>query len=188
MSYLTTALLGSQQVWNLVERASRATDAEAFVRQGSSQWVDLANLLSDQVGAFRLTSSAIGFRLHTQAMSEVYCNPHLIKEATGNLLSNAASFSLEETTVEIALFVDAAHVIIQVTNKGPLIEGDTEDLFGPFASTRAGHSSEHQGLGLYLVRLIAEQHNDAAAICNLEDGSGVRAMTCVQGCSSRSPC
>jgi signal transduction histidine kinase len=40
---------------------------------------------------------------------------------------------------------------------------------------RAGPSSEHHGLGLYLVRLIAEQHGGTAAICNLEDGSGVLA-------------
>jgi Histidine kinase-, DNA gyrase B-, and HSP90-like ATPase len=62
-----------------------------------------------------------------------------------------------------------------VSNKGPLIEGDTETLFGPFESTRAGPSSEHQGLGLYLVRLIAVQHGGTAVIANLGDGSGVRA-------------
>jgi hypothetical protein len=30
-SYISGASLAIQQVWNLVERASRATDAEAFV-------------------------------------------------------------------------------------------------------------------------------------------------------------
>ena len=48
-------------------------------------------------------------------------------------------------------------------------------LFGPFASTRSGPSSEHQGLGLYLVRLVAEHHGGKAIISNLDDGSGVEA-------------
>jgi signal transduction histidine kinase len=173
--YLATAALGSQQVWNLVERASRATDAEAFVRQCQPQWVDLGHLLSDQVDAFQQTTSGIGFRLQSPAIVRVYCDPNLIKEAVGNLLSNAMSFAVEESAVEVATVVDGAHVIIRVSNKGPPIDGDTETLFGPFASTRSGPSSEHQGLGLYLVRLIAEQHGGPAAIANLADRSGVQA-------------
>jgi len=48
-------------------------------------------------------------------------------------------------------------------------------LFGPFASTRSGPSSEHQGLGLYLVRLVGEHHGGKALISNLDDKSGVEA-------------
>jgi two-component system, OmpR family, sensor histidine kinase ChvG len=99
----------------------------------------------------------------------------LIKEAVGNLLGNAASFANEGSTVVVVLKVSAAHATISVTNIGPLIEVDIETLFGPFASTHASPSSEHQGLGLYLVRLIAEQHGGTAAIANLDDGSGVQA-------------
>jgi two-component system OmpR family sensor kinase len=77
--------------------------------------------------------------------------------------------------VEVALEADEEHATITVSNEGPLIEGDTEILFGPFASTRSGPASEHQGLGLYLVRLISDQHGGTAGIRNLEDGSGVQA-------------
>jgi signal transduction histidine kinase len=40
--YLASASSGTQHVWNLIERASQATDAEAFVRQGQPKWTDLA--------------------------------------------------------------------------------------------------------------------------------------------------
>jgi signal transduction histidine kinase len=173
--YIASASLGAQHVWNLVERASRATDAEAFVRQAQPQWTDLAPLLAGHVEAFRQTNSGIDFRLQSPSTARVYIDPTLIKEAVGNLLSNAASFAQEDSAVQIALDVEGARAAIKVSNRGPPIEENAETLFGPFASTRSGPSSEHQGLGLYLVRLIAEQHGGTAAIRNLEDGSGVQA-------------
>jgi signal transduction histidine kinase len=172
--YLASASLGAQQVWNLIERASQATDAEAFVRQGQPQLTDLALLLAEQLNAFRQSNCGIDFRLKSPSVVRVCVDPILIKEAVGNMLGNAASFADEGSTVEVALTVDSAHAAVQVSNKGPTIEGDIETLFGPFASTRAGPSSEHQGLGLYLVRLIAEHHGGRAAIANLADGSGVQ--------------
>ncbi|WP_457155538.1 ATP-binding protein, partial [Mesorhizobium sp. P5_C1] len=62
---------------------------------------------------------------------------------------------------------------VSVCNRGPTVPANTEPLFGPFASTRASPSSEHHGLGLYLVRLVAEQHGGTAGLENLDDGSGV---------------
>jgi signal transduction histidine kinase len=76
-SCLATAAVGSQQVWNLIERASRATDTEAFVRQSLPQWVDLAHLISEQVEAFRQTSSGNDLSLQNSATVRVYCDPNL---------------------------------------------------------------------------------------------------------------
>jgi two-component system, OmpR family, sensor histidine kinase ChvG len=156
--YLASAALSTQHVWNLVERASQATDAEAFVRQGQPQSTDLTTLLADQVETYTLTNIGIDFRLQRPKTLRTNADPTLIKQAIGNLLG-----------------MDGQRATITVSNKGPLIEGDTEALFSPFTSTRSGPTSEHQGLGLYLVRLIAEQHGGTAVIRNLEDGTGVQA-------------
>src|SRR5262249_3244315 len=175
MPFLASAALGTQHVWNLIERASQATDAEAFVREYRPQLTDLRHLLVEQLEAFRQSNSGADFRLQSQTPIRTYLDPTLIKEAVGNLLNNATSFANEGSTVEVTLTVEAAHATIRVSNQGPQVGGDTEVLFGPFASTRSGPSSEHQGLGLYLVRLIAEQHGGTASIANLEDGTGVQA-------------
>jgi signal transduction histidine kinase len=175
--YISSASQGVRHVWNLIERASRATDAEAFVRQGQAQPIDLPPLLRELVGSYQQTHSGIDFRLQFANNEPLYvtADPTLLKEAVGNLLANAASFADEESIVQIVLERDRGHAIIKVRNKGPIIQHDTEMLFGPFASTRSGPSSEHQGLGLYLVRLVAEHHGGKAIISNLDDGSGVEA-------------
>jgi signal transduction histidine kinase len=173
--YLESASLATQHVWNLVERASQATDAEAYVRQGRLQRTDLRVLLTEQVEAFGRLNSGIDLKLECRTSIIADADPILVKEAVGNLLNNAASFAAEETAVKVVLGISGAYAAIRVINKGPLIEGDTETLFGPFTSTRAHLASEHQGLGLYLVRLIAQQHGGMASISNLDDNSGVEA-------------
>ena len=174
-SYIATASQGAKDVWNLVERASRATDAEAFVRQSQLQSIDLLRLLDELVRDHRQTYSGIHLQLKGSGSAVVHADPTLLKEAITNLVANAASFAAEQSTVEVLLEQTAASATIKVRNKGPLLLCDPETLFGPFASTRSGPSSEHQGLGLYLVRLIAEHHGGSAAISNMDDQSGVEA-------------
>ena len=175
--YIASASQGVRHVWNLIERASRATDAEAFVRQGQAQPIDLPRLLGELIGSYRQTHSGIDFRLQLPDKEPLYvsADPTLLKEAVSNLLANAVSFADEESIIQVVLERDGVHAVIKVRNKGPIIQYDTEMLFGPFASTRSGPSSEHQGLGLYLVRLVAEHHGGKAIISNLDDGSGVEA-------------
>jgi signal transduction histidine kinase len=175
--YIASASQGVRHVWNLIERASRATDAEAFVRQGQAQPIDLPRLLHELIGSYQQTHSGIDFRLQLPDKEPLYvsADPTLLKEAVSNLLANAASFADEESIIQVVLERDGVHAVIKVRNKGPIIQYDTEMLFGPFASTRSGPSSEHQGLGLYLVRLVAEHHGGKAIISNLDDGSGVEA-------------
>ena len=91
------------------------------------------------------------------------------------MLSNAASFAEEDSAVEILLQIREDQVQIAVRNEGSLIEGDTDTLFQAFLSSRSGSASEHHGLGLYLVRLIAQQHGGTVTINNMEDGTGVEA-------------
>jgi two-component system, OmpR family, sensor histidine kinase ChvG len=50
-------------------------------------------------------------------------------------------------------------------------------------SRPGGDSRPHFGLGLYIVRLIAEFHNGAAEATNLADGSGVRFRVLLSGLS-----
>ena len=47
-------------------------------------------------------------------------------------------------------------------------------LFDSMVSLRAsGSGSPHLGLGLYIVRLVAQFHHGDARIANRDDGSGI---------------
>ena len=174
--YLSNATLGVHQVSSLIERASRATDIEAFVRESKSELVDLAQLLATEIEGFKNTYSGLGFRFY-EPEAPLFANVDitLIKEALGNLLSNAASYVQENSEIEVKILNDEGRAAITVDNKGPTVSDNAEPLFAPFTSTRAGVSSVHQGLGLYLVRLVVEHYGGRASLCNLPDASAVRA-------------
>jgi len=174
--YLSNATLGVHQISSLIERASRATDIEAFVRESKSELVDLAQLLATEIEGFKNTYSGLGFRFY-EPEAPLFANVDitLIKEALGNLLSNAASYVQENSEIEVKILNDEGRAAITVDNKGPTVSDNAEPLFAPFTSTRAGVSSVHQGLGLYLVRLVVEHYGGRASLCNLPDASGVRA-------------
>jgi two-component system sensor histidine kinase ChvG len=137
--------------------------------------MELHRLVSEVTECFRQTSSGIKLEIQGVVPNFVQADPILIKETIDNLLSNETSFASDGSTIEIELTNEDAYAVVKVRNQGLSIVGDTEMLFGPFASTRSGPSSEHHGLGPYLVRLIAEQHGGTANIANTRDGCGVEA-------------
>jgi len=133
-------------------------------------------LLATEIEGFKNTYSGLGFRFY-EPEAPLFANVDitLIKEALGNLLSNAASYVQENSEIEVKILNDEGRAAITVDNKGPTVSDNAEPLFAPFTSTRAGVSSVHQGLGLYLVRLVVEHYGGRASLCNLPDASGVRA-------------
>ena len=65
--------------------------------------------------------------------------------------------------------------VLSVSNRGPLLPpGMQSRLFDSMVSVRAGGGgSPHLGLGLYIVRLIAEFHHGTARIADRDDGAGI---------------
>ncbi len=169
---------GVRHVWSLIDRATRATDVEAFIRQSKAQMIDVALLIDRLVEEYRQTYSGVRFVFDQASIKPIllYVDPELFREAVGNLLSNAASFADDGSDVVIALTRSTDAVSLTVANKGPAIDGDIESLFSPFRSTRAGADNDHQGLGLYLVRLVAQHYGGTAVLENRQEQGGVAAL------------
>ena len=105
--------------------------------------------------------------------------PELIAQALDKLVDNARSFAPDNGWIEIALDALDGGAEIRVANSGPPLPATMQDrLFDSLVSmrdstARAGGETPHLGLGLYVVRLVAELHRGSAAARNLAEGRGV---------------
>ena len=98
----------------------------------------------------------------------------LIAQLLDKLVDNAVDFCPPGGTIEIALEFDERQVQICVSNEGPSLPPHaSERLFESMFEYRQGSDSKpHFGLGLYIVRLIAEFHSGRAAAENRTDAGG----------------
>jgi len=102
--------------------------------------------------------------------------PDLIVQMLDKLIDNAIDFSAAGATISVRLRPETAAVLIEVENPGPPLPAHLEGrLFESLWQSRAdGDSRPHFGLGLYIVRLIAEFHGGEATAISLPGGSGAR--------------
>ncbi|UDM52579.1 CHASE2 domain-containing protein [Cupriavidus sp. MP-37] len=93
--------------------------------------------------------------------------PALLVRAIANLVSNAIKFSPAGGTVTVALTREAECFVVAVQDHGPgIAEADQARLFEPFARLHEGQQGapEGTGLGLVLVRAVAERHGGRASV------------------------
>jgi signal transduction histidine kinase len=102
--------------------------------------------------------------------------PDLIVQMLDKLIDNAVDFSPPGSSITVRLRSLGREAVLEVDNPGPVIAPESRGrLFESLWQSRTGTASRpHFGLGLYIVRLIAEFHGGQAQAEDLPDGSGAR--------------
>ena len=89
----------------------------------------------------------------------------LVRRALENLLINAIRHTNE--MVDVSVLGDEASVTLVVADRGPgvpdFLKGELFDMFGSLTLQKAGARHGH-GLGLYLVKLVAQAHGGAVVV------------------------
>ena len=159
----------------ILQRLREATGLEQALRQAEAVHFDLAELLRLQVGALHTTYPDCRLRLSgVEAPVGLVGVPDLISQAVDKLVGNAIDFHTPGSAIDIVCAANGPEIEIRVRNAGPPLPAET-DIFQSMVSGRQGRQDEpHLGLGLYLVRLIADFHGGTAQAYNIDSPQGVR--------------
>ncbi len=147
------------------EREVRSTDLGALVR----------GVVEEFAGAAE--AAAVGIRLRLGITSAVPAEPTELRRAIANLLSNAIEHAPGGTDVTVSTADDGAHVTVTVADLGPGVAATDRELVferGWRGPQSRGVRPSGSGLGLTIVRQVAEAHGGTVDLLEDEVGMGTR--------------
>jgi two-component system sensor histidine kinase ChvG len=175
--YLERARQGSERLNAILVAMGAATRVEEAIGNAERSRFDLTPVIASAVSAYRVAFPERRFAADLAPESiEIEGAPDLIVQLLDKLIDNAVDFSPEGATITVRLRREPGAAVLEVDNPGPPLAPETRTrLFESLWQSRSGSDSRpHFGLGLYIVRLIAEYHGGGVAAADLPDGQGAR--------------
>lgn len=178
--HVQSAERGLVRIGHVVNTLAEAASLEQALQAEDLETVDLTALLRLYIAhQAPVQGIPIALTAPDDAILVRASGEHL-EQLLDKLLDNARDFcqgfgSLAMPPIRVALTLEKGRAVITVTNLGPPIPAAAlPGLFQFMASQRSDQSQgDHFGLGLYVVRVIAEHHGGEVIAGNLPDGSGV---------------
>ena len=178
--YLDRADEGLRRLGLILSRMSEATRLEQTLAATERETYDLVPVVRGSVEGYRAASPgrAIALREPGEPLLVVGA-PDLLAQLLDKLVENALGFARPDGSIEVDLWRSGRAAALSVRNEGPRLPGEMGGrLFESMVSVRPDGARRegavpHLGLGLYVVRLIAEFHGGTAAAHDRPDGRGV---------------
>ena len=175
--YVERARQGSERLSAILLAMGAATRVEEAIGNAERSRFNLTPVIASAVSAYRV---AFPERRFTAELApdpiEIDGAPDLIVQLLDKLIDNAVDFSPAGATITVRLRREPSAAVLEVDNPGPPLAPETRSrLFESLWQSRSGSDSRpHFGLGLYIVRLIAEYHRGGVAAADLPVGEGAR--------------
>ena len=174
--YMARAQEGLGRLTQILTRMTEAARLEQSLFDVERERFDLVPVVAGCVEGYRVAypDARIAFAASRDAMV-IEGAPDLIAQMLDKLVANAVEFA-QGGAIDIALSGVDTGVRLTVADDGPLLPAGMQDeLFDSMVSVRGtgDTAAPHLGLGLYIVRVIAEFHRGSATAANRADGRGV---------------
>nr|WP_243748675.1 ATP-binding protein [Pseudomaricurvus alcaniphilus] len=179
-TFVDRAGAGAERMAAILAAMSSASRVEESLRQAEKEYFSLAALVREAGAAYQQLYPRHQLRVVIDAAADaaqVYGVPDLLVQLLDKLLENAADFCPAGGEICLQLRDSNRGLILSVSNDGPPLPLRMEgQLFDSLVSVREGGEASdgvHLGLGLHIVRLIAEFHGAAVVARDRSDASGV---------------
>lgn len=176
--YLDRADEGLSRLVTILQRMTEASRLEQTIAMSERESFDLSRVVSGCVEGYRLAHPHRQIDLVIDAGDRpllIEGAPDLIAQLLDKLVENALDFAREGTSVDVRLIRGLGVAFLSVSNEGPTLpENISGKVFESVVSSRPADTSGkvHLGLGLTIVRAIADFHEGTATAANLRDGNG----------------
>lgn len=191
-TYVDRARDGASRLAAIVRAMSEATRVERAIAGAEAETFDLRELVGGCAEGYRPLLGDRRLELLLPPGPLLFTGaPELLAQALDKLVDNARDFCPDGGWIAIALgpAERGTGIEIAIANQGPTLNPEiSQRLFDSLVSHRErprhGAEAPHLGLGLYIVRLVAELHDGDVVARNLPNGDGVEFRLRLRGMST----
>ncbi|MEJ2433739.1 MAG: ATP-binding protein [Pseudolabrys sp.] len=151
----------------------RIAQIEAGTRRSGFRELDLSAVFANVIDAFAPAAEDAGKRLDAKIKPAIRFvgDRELLTQMLANLIENAIRHTPDGTRIEVSLGSDRDHIIGIVSDNGPGTPAEErERIFQRFYRLEHSRSTPGSGLGLSLVKAVADLHGIALDVRDAEPG------------------
>ena len=170
-------LADADRILSVFQALLRIANIEKGKRSSFMSAVDLVKVIHDVVELYEPVAEEKQIRFDIKAT----CSPHvrgesdLLFQLFANIIDNAIKFSSDGSVIRLYVGMEHGQIVSFVEDEGSGIpESEKSKVFKHFYRIDASRSTPGNGLGLSLVRAIAEQHQADIKLENTTLGLRVR--------------
>ncbi len=159
---LRSAASDAKQIITTFDALLRIAEIEAGARRARFDLVDLSDVVETVADAYGPEAEHAGQRLETKIGPKLHItgDRDLLTQAFADLVENAIRHAGKGATICLMAMSHAASVEAMISDTGPGVpEADRERVLARFVRLEASRSTPGTGLGLTLVKAIADLHN-----------------------------
>ncbi|MFV0604310.1 MAG: sensor histidine kinase [Niabella sp.] len=148
-----------------------SSQLESSNHQLNNDDLNFSNLLKDRVAEFRGRFPDKIFLEEITEDAEVFGDALLLQILVNNLMENAVKYSNKNSTIYIKLQKNNKNVSLYISDEGIGVPDDEKlNIFNKFyrVGNEATRKAKGSGLGLYLCKKIAKDHNADIYVTNNE--------------------
>lgn len=146
-----------------------ASQLEKNTNKSAKDELDLSTLMKDCLQDFRNRYPDRVFIEDIEADADVKGDPLLLQMLINNLIENAIKYSPKESSITAILKKHRSGIELQIKDEGPgIADEEKKRVFTKFYRIGNEYTRKTQGtgLGLYLCRKIARDHNGDISVTN----------------------
>ncbi len=155
------ATYGIHRLKSLLSSLTEAASLEDALQDEEKEPINLPQLISEFVAGNQYAYSDHEFKVDNLS-PDLYIkgSPEYLAQMLDKLIDNATEYSAPGTPIIVRSRKNSDYAEISVLNEGPELQEDIrERLFEPMVSGSSHDARKpHLGLGLYVVKVIAEYH------------------------------
>ena len=172
--YLTRAQQSLRVLSTVVDSVNQATSIESTFLKEKTYPLALCSLIKEQIDGYSAIHSDVNFKFSYDAERIfVMAQEERIIQLVDKLINNAIDHRKAGTPICIICHHNEKHAVIKVINEGIPLPPDKEIIFDLFKSFRESNKkSNSSGLGLYVVKMIAEGYGGSVMANDPADYEG----------------